>query len=597
MPIDERVRAILGSGPRCSIGLTGPPGSGKSTAVAHLCAALGPDVLVRIDDPVDHSNLRFEVHPNPSLRSPRKPIGAKPDATATLEMAPWTDEDLAEYLLATHRCRCRAVMLRLRADADRAALGGLPELWRIVLDEMAADDAVCTIDAALLRFLARGLSDPGLRAAAEHRALAALTPWAIEGDCPPPRCDDPSIKRMVRHERVCTMIAAHRLVAGLEDGSTRACLCERLPLTLVQRIATLCSDAPLSLKSLDALMREPAPGAHAMAASILHAAAPGWQPRGSGVPNLSEAWLAGIKWEGIGLPGCRMNGADLRGAELPNADLLAAVLDGANLSGATLRNAWLRAASLKRADLAGANLAGATADDADFCHCNLQNAILAGASLRGALFRRADLTGAAFRRADLSEADFAEAMIEAADFTGASLVNARLPGLSFGGCTFGAACLRGADLARSNLEGLIADGMDFEKATLNDAFLTGSVLRSARFVSARLLGCRLAEVDWEGADLRDADLRGSAFHLGTTRSGLVGSTVPCEGSRTGYYTDEFYDASFKSPEEVRKANLRGADLRGANFDNVDFYLVDLRDARYSADQGEWLRRCGAILGT
>jgi hypothetical protein len=83
--------------------------------------------------------------------------------------------------------------------------------------------------------------------------------------------------------------------------------------------------------------------------------------------------------------------------------------------------------------------------------------------------------------------------------------------------------------------------------------------------------------------------------MGTTRSGLVGSTVPCEGSRTGFYTDEYFDTGFKNPEEIRKANLGGADLRDANTDGVDFYLVDLRGARYSILQADWFRRCGAIL--
>lgn len=68
-----------------------------------------------------------------------------------------------------------------------------------------------------------------------------------------------------------------------------------------------------------------------------------------------------------------------------------------------------------------------------------------------------------------------------------------------------------------------------------------------------------------------------------------------EGSRTGFYTDEFDEQSFKSPEEIRKANLRGADLRGARVFDTDFYLVDLRDARYDDEQERHFRGCGAIL--
>ena len=46
---------------------------------------------------------------------------------------------------------------------------------------------------------------------------------------------------------------------------------------------------------------------------------------------------------------------------------------------------------------------------------------------------------------------------------------------------------------------------------------------------------------------------------------------------------------------MRKADLRYADLRGAKVAGVDFYLVDLRGARYTPDQARHFRRCGAIL--
>lgn len=85
------------------------------------------------------------------------------------------------------------------------------------------------------------------------------------------------------------------------------------------------------------------------------------------------------------------------------------------------------------------------------------------------------------------------------------------------------------------------------------------------------------------------------FHMGSTRSGLVDSPYPCEGSRTGFYTDDFGDQYFKSPEEIRKANLCGADLRGAQVEDADFYLVDLRGAVYDRVQGAHFERCRAIL--
>jgi uncharacterized protein YjbI with pentapeptide repeats len=80
-----------------------------------------------------------------------------------------------------------------------------------------------------------------------------------------------------------------------------------------------------------------------------------------------------------------------------------------------------------------------------------------------------------------------------------------------------------------------------------------------------------------------------------SRSGLVDSPIPCAGSHTGFYTDDYDDQHIKSAEEIRKANLWGADLRGANIDGIDFYLVDLRDAKYTRGQVEHFRHCRAIL--
>jgi hypothetical protein len=75
----------------------------------------------------------------------------------------------------------------------------------------------------------------------------------------------------------------------------------------------------------------------------------------------------------------------------------------------------------------------------------------------------------------------------------------------------------------------------------------------------------------------------------------VGSFIASEGTRTGFYTDESFEPGFRSPEEIRKADLRGADLRGAMIEGVDFYLVDLRGARYDRAMRDHFLRCRAIL--
>ena len=113
--------------------------------------------------------------------------------------------------------------------------------------------------------------------------------------------------------------------------------------------------------------------------------------------------------------------------------------------------------------------------------------------------------------------------------------------------------------------------------------------------------------DFRGANLRGAGLAERRLGSGPTSEAPTSATPPStsarpgagwsaarsprEGSRTGFYTDDFNDQDFKSPEEIRKANLRGANLRGATIDGVDFYLVDLRDARVDPAQVAHLRRC------
>jgi uncharacterized protein YjbI with pentapeptide repeats len=150
-------------------------------------------------------------------------------------------------------------------------------------------------------------------------------------------------------------------------------------------------------------------------------------------------------------------------------------------------------------------------------------------------------------------------------------------------------------LQHCDLEGLDLPGANFQRADLHGAYLTGSRMAGACFRDAVLSETGLADVDWEGADLRGADLRGATFHLGSSRSGLVFSPIACEGSRTGFYTDDYEEQHFQPPEQIRKANLCGADLRGARTDEVDFYLVDLRGASYDDEQGLHFRRCRAIL--
>ena len=146
-----------------------------------------------------------------------------------------------------------------------------------------------------------------------------------------------------------------------------------------------------------------------------------------------------------------------------------------------------------------------------------------------------------------------------------------------------------------NLEGVRAQGLDFTRAKLCGSKWTESTLSNCKFRGADLSNARMAHIDWENCDLSGADLRGATFLMGSTRCGLVDSPYPSHGTRTGFYTDDYDDQYFKAPEEIRKASLVNADLRGANIRNVDFYLVDLRGAKFDAKQRNQFITTGAIL--
>lgn len=589
--LQERIRQLIEARRVGAVQICGLAGTGKSTALAHLAAVLPLDVNVQLLDRARVDEIREAAE-----RSLVVYAGLQaPGNIAELEMAPWGNEDFIEYLLAVHRPRCKAVMARVLSSTDRAVLGGTPELWRRVLDQMAADDFIGPVE-ALRWVIAAELADPNRRAAAGRFALRLTASGApsTAGDYEV-AVERSALARLIMHEPVRVFLAADALMTELIGGGGAEVLSSRLPRELIHEIGRQARASVDARGRLESLLLSKARDAQPMAASILIAAEPGWRPMR--VPFLVGADLSGARW-----PAQNLSGARLYEANFTRADLRSAILDRATAERATFRQADLREASMAciaapaadftAADLRGAGAAGANLRGADFTSADLRGASLTSAELREAKFTRARLEGA-----DLSRAVLEWVTIDGADFTGANLRGAMMCRLCLRDATFTHASFCEASLQHCDLEGIELPGADFSRAKLAGCLLTSSIMPGANFGDADLRNCGLAEVEWQDADLRGADLRGSSFHLGSTRSGLVGSDTPCEGSRTGFYTDDFNDQDFQPPEAIRKANLCGADLRGAKIDGVDFYLVDLRGARYTPAQGEHLTRCGAILRT
>jgi uncharacterized protein YjbI with pentapeptide repeats/energy-coupling factor transporter ATP-binding protein EcfA2 len=618
VPLEDEVRALVETGARGRIAVLGPPGSGKTTALEHL-AALFPDghCFSLLDEP--KLDQLADSPDCPLIYTAASPCPG--NHLAIFQLAPWNRDDLIEYLLAVHRPRCAAVMGRVQ-PTDHLLIGGIAELWRIVLDRLAEDDELPTVRSALHRHLRDHLADTDVLERARSACLnAVVTPDASFSDkliglARPGFAD--GLVRLLRHPAMQVFLASERIAADLHGEADCDYLAQRLPRGLVEATGRLLAAHPAWIVSTDrkdglveatsfllggderarehlhALLAGPS-WSHAMAASLLHAAGAGAGLRNGCPSQLAGAYLDGVSWPGVNLVGADLTETDLAAGDLREAHLSGAVAVKSTLRQARLGAAYLNEIILVQADLRGADLGRVWGERASFVAANLEKANFTSARLPRPRFVESNLTAAVFRDANLPHANFTGAVLKDADFTGANLRGAilsflRLREAHWEGARFVQASLVGCDLEYMNLP-----AADFENACLCEALLTGSAMFGANFRGADLREAGLADIEWEGADLRGADLRGASFHMGSTRGGLVGSTIPCEGSRTGFYTDDYDEQTYKAPEEIRKANLCGADLRGAILDGVDFYLVDLRGALYDEKHEDHLRRCGAIL--
>jgi uncharacterized protein YjbI with pentapeptide repeats len=596
LPLEDELWPFLRDRLRGAIRLTGGSGYGKTTALRHLAAVLPRHANVSFLDCPSSDTLAECAARGLVICVSESPVHVK--EFAVYKVAPWGFDEAVEYLLGVEPERRGSVLSRLKAAPDQARLGGTPELWRIALDHMTADESIRSVRDALLSELNRQLPTHPQRAIAVEfaaRPLQILGPYG-------PRAASPAdlqseLPRIVRHRTVQHLLIASKLADDLIDADTPALLTATLSKEIIADAAALLADErrTAATEHLSAILTRKRKAPQPMAASLLLALDRNWRPVGERPPRLSNAYLSEARWARIDLSQANLTGAELIHADLSESQLRGAVLVRANLRGAVLRAATLERAQCADAKLEKANLSLARADHVHFGGATLIAANLSGASLREADFSGADVRSANFAQAQLWRAVFRGAKVRDASFRNAILEEAVLRELDLRTCNLDGARLGGADLRNCNLEGMRVRNGDFEDAALQDALMTGSVLRKANFVGANLRNAKLAEIDWEDAYLTAADLRGASFHMGSSRNGLVFSPIACEGSRTHYYTNDEDELSFKTPEEIRKASLRGADLTKTEIDGVDFYLVDLRGARFDRDQAAHLRRTGAIL--
>ncbi|HEY3968104.1 MAG TPA: hypothetical protein VGM05_26310 [Planctomycetaceae bacterium] len=112
--LEDEILSLVERKQQGVVWLTGGPGSGKSTALADLAAVLPASARVKLLDVPEDPLPKSEWPPSSpdgltvqcwSYEGPRR-------NETVLQLAPWTDDELIEYLLGVHRDRCQSVMHR-----------------------------------------------------------------------------------------------------------------------------------------------------------------------------------------------------------------------------------------------------------------------------------------------------------------------------------------------------------------------------------------------------------------------------------------------------------------------------------------------------
>lgn len=580
--LEEEVAELLAAGLTTNMFLAGRSGLGKSTALAHLAAVFANADEQRLTE--EQLTIRVGTATVTVSTSHRH--------TLRFELQPWSDDDVIEYLLATHTKDAARVLKAFQAGAPHDLLEW-PGACRRVLDMLATHEQLQTARAGMAAALALALGDDYTQAAA----------WALDSD--------QNTSQQLASQRLCPA-PLHRFRHLLGSTTARSMLKADWLLAIAAqqphyRTAPVAWHEQLRFAIAHTLHADPARHAELIAISLqprlrhkalvmsalcLHE--PDYCPKHRVHGELRLAWLQGIVLRDqhirANLSSSNLANADLRGAQFERCQLTYANLRGAQAERTqflTLRATSLRAHAL---DAPQSSWPRAQLAYSEFHGANLEGAKLPGADLRGSNFAAACLKDADLTDTNLSNAQLADCNLEDARLNRTHLVRVDLRSTRLDGVQ-----LTNARVARCNFEGTLIARLSAGATQFFDCDLSGVAWRNSELRCASFAQCGLADVDWEGADLRCADFRYATFHLGNSRSGLIDSTIAGEGSRTGYYTDESLEERFQAPEDVRKANLRHCDLRGATIIGVDFYLVDLRGAKLDPEQRDWLLRCRAIL--
>ncbi len=510
-----------------------------------------------------------------------------------LALAAWDLDDLIQYLLLNHPGQARSVMARLTASQELGFARGSPAVWQHVLDCMADHAMLATPRAACLKWLEQQLADYAdrdLSSVGDHflsyGIAVALKRLKKEHVLPG------KALRVLSEWDVQSLIIATRVAERLNLGD-QSVLRPWFSGPLLAEISTRMKNAHAAIGCLKQCVVEKRHGGQA--ASLLLKADPNWRPPSGQQLDLTGGDLRGAQWARCTLIRADLSLADLSGADLKKADLTGVKLTGTKFVRANLRAASLYASRASQADFRQADLSQARGAKGEFSAGIFTKANMSCGDFAKSNFSRADFNGANLTEARLDACEFERAQFADTDLSRAVLKRSLLPAIDFRSATVTATDFYGANLRSANFEDMQLSDCNFQAANLSRSLLTGSTAKGADFSYANLSQAGMAEIVWEDCDLQNADLSKIAFHMGSTRCGLVDSPYPSHGTRTGFYTDDYEDLVYKQPELIRKAALLRCDLRGAKLLDTDFYLVDLRGSIYDPACRRHFQKCGAIL--
>jgi len=334
--------------------------------------------------------------------------------------------------------------------------------------------------------------------------------------------------RLLRHAAVANRVGFDSAGTRHRGASGSAWLTERLPRELVERAAVKLSPVALSALRLSRSKTRPT----CMLRRRAFCSGPVWLAPKGPCRCVSTAPTCRRGLGRIDLSGASVLEADLSGRQPGRSELARAGAGRANFAGAVLR----------RADLREIQASGAEFTDPNLSEVNGHRAVLAGRAYAarashgrapGLLSVGRHLSGASLRSADLSYARLAGAVITDADFCDSNLTGAALSGLRLREASFLGARFYRRESLRQRPRGYGATGRQF-RGGIPDRSVHDRLEDPARlFPQGRPSPRRHGRHPMEQADLREADLRGCVFHMGSSRSGLVGSPLASEGTRTG----------------------------------------------------------------